>query len=35
MRRSSVRRDAGADLGMPAPDLVKNGDRPQTRNAFE
>jgi hypothetical protein len=27
--------DTGADLGMAAPDLVENGDRPQARNAFE
>src|ERR1700737_2330511 len=27
--------DTGADLGMAAPDLVENGDRPQPRNALE
>src|SRR6202023_437249 len=27
--------DTGADLGMAAPDLVKNGHRPQPRNALE
>src|SRR5437588_7252506 len=27
--------DTGADLGMAAPDLVENSDRPQARNAFE
>src|SRR5215831_12103501 len=27
--------DTGADLGMAAPDLVKNGDWPQPRNALE
>src|SRR5947208_5245282 len=27
--------DTGADLGMAAPDLVENGDRPQARNALE
>ena len=26
--------DAGADLGMAAPDLVENGDRPQARGAL-
>src|SRR2546423_5164823 len=27
--------DTGADLGMAAPDLVENSDRPQARNALE
>src|SRR6266853_4792932 len=27
--------DTGADLGMAAPDLIKNGDRAQPRNALE
>src|ERR1700692_2050738 len=27
--------DAGADLGVAAADLVKNGDRPQARGALE
>src|SRR5438309_6600160 len=27
--------DTGANLGMAAPDLVENGDRPQARNAVE
>src|SRR5207237_7034244 len=27
--------DTSADLGMAAPDLVENGDRPQPRNALE
>src|SRR5713101_5468051 len=27
--------DAGADLGMAAADLIKNGDRPQARSALE
>jgi len=27
--------DSSADLGMAAPDLVENGDRPQPRNALE
>src|SRR5882762_3678615 len=27
--------DTSADLGMAAPDLIKNGDRPQPRNALE
>jgi hypothetical protein len=27
--------DAGADLGMPAPDLVEDGDRPQARDTLE
>src|SRR5260370_1287467 len=27
--------DTGTDLGMAAPDLVENGDRPQARDALE
>src|SRR6266704_7013071 len=27
--------DTSADLGMAAPDLIENGDRPQPRNALE
>src|ERR1700739_3299289 len=27
--------DAGADLGMPTPDLVEDGDRPQARGVLQ
>ena len=35
MRRSKVRPDAAANLGMAAADLVENGDRPQAWGALQ